>query len=195
MSFLQQLNDVQRDAVRATEGPVMIVAGAGSGKTRVLTYRTAYLLEQGIRPENVLALTFTNKAANEMKGRIADLVGPSSRGIWMGTFHSIFARILRFEAERIGYGRTFSIYDTDDSQTLIKSIMNDLGVSAQQYTPAGIRSRISVAKNSMISPATIAIPTGDRSGQLLKRCGRGNSTKKRLTIRTTAKLPQRFRIS
>jgi DNA helicase II / ATP-dependent DNA helicase PcrA len=153
MSFLQQLNDVQRDAVQATDGPVMIVAGAGSGKTRVLTYRTAYLLQQGVRPDSVLALTFTNKAANEMKGRIAELVGPSSRAIWMGTFHSVFARILRVEAERIGFARSFSIYDTDDSQSLIKTIMNDLGISAQQFSPAGIRSRISVAKNSMISPA------------------------------------------
>jgi DNA helicase II / ATP-dependent DNA helicase PcrA len=153
MSFLQQLNDVQRDAVQATDGPVMIVAGAGSGKTRVLTYRTAYLLQQGVRPDSILALTFTNKAANEMKDRISDLVGPSSRSIWMGTFHSIFARILRIEAERIGFARTFSIYDTDDTQSLIRSIMNDVGISPQQYSPAGVRSRISVAKNSMIPPA------------------------------------------
>ncbi len=153
MSFLQQLNDVQREAVCATKGPVMIVAGAGSGKTRVLTYRTAYLLQQGVRPDSVLALTFTNKAANEMKNRIAELVGPASRAIWMGTFHSTFARILRMESERIGYSRTFSIYDTDDSQSLIKTIMNDLGVPQQQFPPAGIRSRISMAKNSMVSPA------------------------------------------
>ncbi len=172
MSFLQQLNDVQRDAVTATEGPVMIVAGAGSGKTRVLTYRTAYLLQQGVRPDSILALTFTNKAANEMKGRIVELVGPSSRAIWMGTFHSIFARILRIEAERIGYGRTFSIYDTDDSQSLIKSIMNDMGVSAQQYSPAGIRSRISVAKNSMVSPADYRKgahdPASQRAGDIFE---------------------------
>jgi DNA helicase-2/ATP-dependent DNA helicase PcrA len=172
MSFLQQLNDVQRDAVEATEGPVMIVAGAGSGKTRVLTFRAAYLLQQGTRPESILALTFTNKAANEMKGRIADLVGPSNRAIWMGTFHSIFARILRIEAERLGYTRTFSIYDTDDSQSLIKSIMNDLGISAQQYPPAGIRSRISVAKNSMISSADYQKgahdPAAQRAGEIFE---------------------------
>ncbi len=150
----------------------MIVAGAGSGKTRVLTYRAAYLLQQGIRPESILALTFTNKAANEMKGRIADLVGPSNRAIWMGTFHSIFARILRIEAERLGYTRTFSIYDTDDSQSLIKGIMNDLGVSAQQYPPAGIRSRISVAKNSMISSADYQKgardPAAQRAGDIFE---------------------------
>ena len=172
MSFLQELNDVQRDAVTATEGPVMIVAGAGSGKTRVLTYRTAYLLQQGARPDSILALTFTNKAANEMKGRIAELVGPSSRAIWMGTFHSIFARILRIEAERIGYGRAFSIYDTDDSQSLIKSIMNDMGVSAQQYSPAGIRNRISMSKNSMVSPADYRKgahdPTSQRAGDIFE---------------------------
>jgi len=169
MSFLEQLNAVQRDAVSATDGPVMIVAGAGSGKTRVLTFRAAYLLQQGIRADAVLALTFTNKAADEMKSRIAELIGPASRALWMGTFHSIFARILRFEAERLGYQRTFSIYDTDDSLGLIKNIMNDLSVSQQQYTPSGIRGRISMAKNSLIPPAeyrrtardTTAVRTGD----------------------------------
>ncbi len=169
MSFLEQLNAVQRDAVSATDGPVMIVAGAGSGKTRVLTFRAAYLLQQGIRADAVLALTFTNKAADEMKSRIAELIGPASRALWMGTFHSIFARILRFEAERLGYQRTFSIYDTDDTLGLIKGIMNDLSVSQQQYTPSGIRGRISKAKNSLIPPAeyrrtardTTAVRTGD----------------------------------
>ena len=169
MSFLEQLNAVQRDAVSATDGPVMIVAGAGSGKTRVLTFRAAYLLQQGIRADAVLALTFTNKAADEMKSRIVELIGPASRALWMGTFHSIFARILRLEAERLGYQRTFSIYDTDDSLGLIKSIMNDLSVSQQQYTPSGIRGRISMAKNSLIPPAeyqrtardTTAVRTGD----------------------------------
>jgi DNA helicase-2/ATP-dependent DNA helicase PcrA len=183
MSFLHQLNDVQREAVTATEGPVMIVAGAGSGKTRVLTYRTAYLLEQGARPDSVLALTFTNKAANEMKQRIATLTGPASRAIWMGTFHSIFARILRMECERIGYTRTFSIYDTDDSQSLIKSIMNDMGVSPQQFPVAGIRSRISMAKNSMVSPAdyrkgahdVTAQRTGDLFEEYERRLFRNNA--------------------
>ncbi|MEK7671355.1 MAG: UvrD-helicase domain-containing protein, partial [Bacteroidota bacterium] len=150
-SFLNQLNPVQREAVTTIDGPVMIVAGAGSGKTRVLTYRTAYIISQGKRPESILALTFTNKAASEMKERIISLVGPESRSIWMGTFHSVFARILRFEAEHLGYERNFSIYDTDDSQQMIKSIMNSLNISQQQFPPNGIRSRISSAKNQMIS--------------------------------------------
>lgn len=151
-SFLDSLNPVQRDAVTAIDGPVMIVAGAGSGKTRVLTYRTAYIISQGKRPESILALTFTNKAAQEMKERIISLVGPESRSIWMGTFHSIFARILRFECEHLGYSRNFSIYDTDDSSQMIKSIMNSLNISQQQFPASGIRSRISSAKNQMISP-------------------------------------------
>ena len=151
-AFLDALNPVQREAVTTIEGPVMIVAGAGSGKTRVLTYRAAYILAQGKRPESILALTFTNKAANEMKERIISLVGPESRSIWMGTFHSVFARILRFEAEHLGYARNFSIYDTDDSQQMVKSIMNALNISQQQFPPSGIRQRISAAKNQMISP-------------------------------------------
>ncbi len=152
MSFLQELNPVQRDAVSAVDGPVLIVAGAGSGKTRVLTYRSAHLIDQGIAPQSILALTFTNKAAGEMKTRIVSLVGEGSRGIWMGTFHSIFARMLRFEAERIGYQRSFTIYDSDDSLSLIRSIMNSFGIPGQQFSPQGVRSRVSLAKNSMISP-------------------------------------------
>ena len=152
MSFLEELNPVQREAVSAIDGPVLIVAGAGSGKTRVLTYRAAHLIDRGIAPQSVLALTFTNKAAEEMKGRIAGLVGEGSRGIWMGTFHSIFARLLRFEAERLGYQRSFTIYDSDDSLSLIRSIMNSLGIPGHQFSPQGVRSRISLAKNSMVSP-------------------------------------------
>ncbi|HTY58103.1 MAG TPA: UvrD-helicase domain-containing protein, partial [Bacteroidota bacterium] len=152
MSFLQELNPVQREAVSAIEGPVLIVAGAGSGKTRVLTYRTAHLIDTGIAPQSILALTFTNKAAEEMKSRIAALTGEESRRIWMGTFHSTFARILRFEAERLGYQRNYTIFDSDDSLSLIRSIMNSLGIPSQQFSPQGVRSRISLAKNSMISP-------------------------------------------
>lgn len=152
MSFLHQLNPAQREAVQALEGPVMIVAGAGSGKTRVLTYRAAYLIDRGIPPESILALTFTNKAADEMKSRIVSLVGEKSRAIWMGTFHSIFARVLRFEAEHIGYSRSFTIYDTDDSLAAIKGIMDHLGIPQQQFSPQEIRSRISRAKNSMVTP-------------------------------------------
>jgi DNA helicase II / ATP-dependent DNA helicase PcrA len=161
MSFLEELNTVQRQAVEAVDGPVMIVAGAGSGKTRVLTYRTAYLLQRGVRPESVLALTFTNKAAEEMKVRIADLVGAASRALWMGTFHSLLARMLRFECEPLGYTRNFSIYDSDESLSLIKGIMNDLQVSQQQFTPSGIRSRISTAKNGMVSPAELQRQASD----------------------------------
>ena len=161
MSFLEELNTVQRQAVEAVDGPVMIVAGAGSGKTRVLTYRTAYLLQRGVRPESVLALTFTNKAADEMKVRIADLVGAASRALWMGTFHSLLARMLRFECEPLGYTRNFSIYDSDESLSLIKGIMNDLQVSQQQFTPSGIRSRISNAKNSMVTPAELQRQASD----------------------------------
>jgi DNA helicase-2/ATP-dependent DNA helicase PcrA len=160
-SFLDSLNPVQRAAASALDGPVMIVAGAGSGKTRVLTYRTANIIAQGKRPESILALTFTNKAAKEMKDRIVALVGPESRSIWMGTFHSVFARILRFEAEHLGYERNFSIYDTDDSQQMVKSIMNALNISAQQYPPSGIRHRISQAKNQMLSPKVFMASAAD----------------------------------
>ena len=151
MSYLDQLNPVQRDAVTTVDGPVIIVAGAGSGKTRVLTYRTAHLLTLGNRPDSVLALTFTNKAAREMKDRIAALVRGESKNIWMGTFHSIFARILRREGEHLGYGRNFTIYDPDDSLALVKNIMNRLKISQQQFNPHAIRARISSAKNQMIS--------------------------------------------
>jgi DNA helicase-2/ATP-dependent DNA helicase PcrA len=151
-SFLDQLNAVQREAATTIDGPVMIVAGAGSGKTRVLTYRTAFIISQGKHPGSLLALTFTNKAAQEMKARIISLVGPESAGIWMGTFHSLFARILRFECVHLGYERNFSIYDTDDSQQMVKSIMSALNISAQQFPPSAIRSRISTAKNQMTSP-------------------------------------------
>ncbi|HWY97575.1 MAG TPA: UvrD-helicase domain-containing protein, partial [Bacteroidia bacterium] len=120
--FLTHLNSEQRGAVEATEGPVMIIAGAGSGKTRVLTYRIAHLLNKGVDPYRVLSLTFTNKAAREMKERIAHLIGDHARDLWMGTFHSVFARLLRREATKIGYPANFTIYDTDDSKTLLKSI-------------------------------------------------------------------------
>ena len=170
MSFLNDLNPVQREAVTSLDGPVMIVAGAGSGKTRVLTYRTAYLVHLGVPPASILALTFTNKAAGEMKHRIASLVGDGSKPLWMGTFHSFCARLLRFEAERLGYTRNFTIYDTDDSQALVRGIMQSFGISQQQFSPSGIRSRISVAKNQMLSPAkyreTGNDPLVERTGQV-----------------------------
>jgi DNA helicase II / ATP-dependent DNA helicase PcrA len=152
MILLQELNSSQRDAVRATSGPVMVVAGAGSGKTRVLTYRIAYLLKQGIHPGKILALTFTNKAANEMKNRINTLL-KSERAIpWMGTFHSVFARILRQEAHLVGYHRSYSIYDTEDALGLVRSIMNDLNISQQQYHPKAILNTLSSAKNRLLPP-------------------------------------------
>jgi DNA helicase-2/ATP-dependent DNA helicase PcrA len=155
MHILDGLNPIQRQAVQTVDGPVLIVAGAGSGKTRVLTHRTAYLLAQGTRVDAILALTFTNKAASEMKERIAALVGPASKALWMGTFHSMCARILRTEGHRLGYDRNFTIYDADDSLALIKAVMNDRGISQQQYAPTGIRARISLAKNSFVTPAAM----------------------------------------
>jgi len=151
-TYLEELNPVQREAVECTEGPVMIIAGAGSGKTRVLTYRIAHLLKKGADPFNILSLTFTNKAAKEMKERIAKIVGQSeAKNLWMGTFHSVFARILRSEAEKIGYPTSFTIYDTDDSKSLIKTILKEQGLDDKIYKPGMVLSRISSAKNNLIS--------------------------------------------
>lgn len=154
--FLQELNPVQREAASVVDGPLLIVAGAGSGKTRVLTYRIAYLINLGVPAYRILALTFTNKAAGEMKNRIISLVGEKSRQIWMGTFHSMFARILRKECERIGFTRNFTIYDADDSLSLIKNIQRSLGISSQQFNPNAMRSRISAAKNRCITSEEFA---------------------------------------
>ena len=132
----------------------MVIAGAGSGKTRVLTYRIAYLIQQGVDPFQILALTFTNKAAKEMKERIGKLVGEhEARNIWMGTFHSIFARILRSEADRIGYPRNFSIYDTADSKSLLKDILKEMSLDDKIYKPSLVQHRISSCKNNLISAA------------------------------------------
>ena len=151
VEFLSELNDAQRAAATHVEGPMMVIAGAGSGKTRVLTYRIAHLIAQGVDPFSILALTFTNKAAREMKDRIATVIGESeARNIWMGTFHSIFARILRIESERINYPRNFTIYDTADSRALIKDIVKGLGLDDKVYKPASIQGRISNAKNNLI---------------------------------------------
>src|ERR1700679_202571 len=154
--FLAHLNDEQRRAVEATEGPVMIIAGAGSGKTRVLTYRIANLLKQGVDPFRVLSLTFTNKAAAEMKERIIELIGGEARNLWMGTFHSVFARLLRREADKIGYPQNFTIYDTDDSKSLIKSITKELGLNDSTYKASSLLGRISMMKNMLISAETYA---------------------------------------
>lgn len=154
MDYLNELNDSQRKAVEATEGPVMVIAGAGSGKTRVLTYRIAHLINKGVDPFNILSLTFTNKAAQEMKERIGKIVGYSeSRNIWMGTFHSVFARILRTEAEKIGYPQNFTIYDTQDAKNLIKTILKEQGLDEKIYKPNLVYNRISSAKNNLLSAA------------------------------------------
>lgn len=151
MDFLKELNSSQQEAVLNTEGPSLVIAGAGSGKTRVLTYRIAQLLSQGIPAYKILALTFTNKAAREMQKRISDLVGSEiAANLWMGTFHSIFSKILRFEAEKLGYTSSYTIYDTQDSKNLIKAIVKDLRLDDKVYKPNSILGRISMAKNNLI---------------------------------------------
>ena len=151
-SLFESLNKEQQIAVEKTDGPVMVIAGAGSGKTRVLTYRIAYLLQKGVDPFNILALTFTNKAAKEMKSRIGDLVGYQlARNVWAGTFHSVFARILRSEADKLSYPRNFTIYDTDDSKNLIKTIVKEGNQDPKIYQASHILGRISSVKNNLIS--------------------------------------------
>ncbi len=150
--MMKDLNDVQQKAVAHTDGATMVIAGAGSGKTRVLTYKVAYLIEKGVDPFNILALTFTNKAAREMKERITQLVGPDARNVWMGTFHSVFARILRIEGHRLGYPSNFTIYDTDDTKRIIKTILKENNLDDKEYTPNFVLNRISGAKINLISP-------------------------------------------
>lgn len=151
MDFLKELNSSQQEAVLNTEGPSLVIAGAGSGKTRVLTYRIAQLLSQGVPAYKILALTFTNKAAREMQKRIAELVGAEvAANLWMGTFHSVFSKILRFEAEKLGYTSSYTIYDTQDSKNLIKAIVKDLRLDDKVYKPNSILGRISMAKNNLI---------------------------------------------
>ncbi len=166
--YLKDLNKVQQDAVVSTEGPSLIIAGAGSGKTRVLTYRIAHLLKQGARPSTILALTFTNKAAREMKERIGAVMGANmARYLWMGTFHSIFARILRIEHEIIGYPSNFTIFDSADSKSLLKTIIKGFELDDKTYKPGSVASRISMAKNNLITPQAYAnnaeIRTADKS--------------------------------
>ncbi len=151
MDYLSSLNEPQYEGVVNTEGPAMIIAGAGSGKTRVLTYRIAYLIkEKGVDPFNILSLTFTNKAAKEMRARIEQVAGLNARNLWMGTFHSVFARILRTEADRLGYPSNFTIYDTDDSKSLIRSIVKEFGLDDKVYKPNVVLNRISGAKNRLV---------------------------------------------
>ncbi len=163
--FLSDLNEAQQQAVVNYEGPSLVIAGAGSGKTRVLTYRIAHLLNQGIPPRNILSLTFTNKAAREMKERIGKLVGPElAKWLWMGTFHSIFARILRSDGSFLGYPTNFTIYDSSDSKSLVKKIIKEMNLNDQIYKPNEIFSRISSAKNNLITPAAYF-----SSSQLIER--------------------------
>ena len=152
MSYLEELNDAQRSAVLHKEGPSMVIAGAGSGKTRVLTYRIAHLIHGGVDPFNILALTFTNKAAREMKTRISKIVGDNeAKNLWMGTFHSVFAKLLRFEGHHLGFPSNFTIYDTQDSQRLISSIIKEMGLDKDIYKHKQIQQRISAFKNSLIT--------------------------------------------
>jgi len=150
--YLNDLNEVQREAVEQITGPALVIAGAGSGKTRVLTYRIVHMLNKGIHPSSILALTFTNKAAKEMKNRIAEIVGfGTTKYLWMGTFHSTFAKILRYEHKAIDYPSSFSIYDSQDSKNLIKSICKNLNIDIKEYKPNEILSRISFAKNNLVT--------------------------------------------
>ncbi|MEJ5302193.1 MAG: UvrD-helicase domain-containing protein [Bacteroidales bacterium] len=168
--ILSQLNEAQREAVKNIEGPVMVIAGAGSGKTRVLTYRIAYMISQGIDPFNILALTFTNKAAREMKDRMLRLVNNREAGnVWMGTFHSIFARVLRVEGRHLGYESNFAIYDNEDSKRLLKDIVKNLNLDPKVYTPSWLLNRISAAKSSLIGAdeynSSEELATEDRKAQ------------------------------
>src|SRR5512133_3013665 len=168
--YLNDLNDSQRQAVINTEGPSLVIAGAGAGKTRVLTYRIVHLLQKGVPAGKILALTFTNKAAREMKERIVRVADPQvARYLWMGTFHSIFARILRMEGERLGFKSNFTIYDTTDSKSLIRSIIRELNLDDNVYKPGLVASRISAAKNNLITAGMYA---GDSSVQEYDRSSR-----------------------
>jgi len=151
LDYLEGLNPEQKAAVQQIKGPVMIIAGAGSGKTRVITYRVAHLIRNGVDSFNILVLTFTNKAAREMRERINALVGPEAKNIWMGTFHSVFAKLLRVEADKIGYPNNFTIYDTDDSKSVLRAILKEMSLDDKLYNPNFVHNRISAAKNNLVS--------------------------------------------
>ena len=157
--FLKELDVSQKEAVICTEGPLMVLAGAGSGKTRVLTYRIALLMHKGVDPFNILALTFTNKASKEMRHRIERIVGPEARNLWMGTFHSVFAKILRMEADKIGYQKNFTIFDSDDSKNMVKTIIKEMNLDDKLYKHSIIYNRISSAKNNLITAQEYAAQT------------------------------------
>ena len=152
MIDLEKMNPPQRQAVLTTEGPLLVLAGAGSGKTRVLTHRIAYLLDKGVPPWAILAITFTNKAAREMKERVEGLVGDAASEVWVSTFHACCARILRRDIEKLGYQRSFSIYDDDDQMSVIKQILKEQNLGDKAYPPREIKSAISDAKNRLLTP-------------------------------------------
>src|SRR6478752_7197004 len=157
INYLDELNEPQREAVTHINGPLMIIAGAGSGKTKVITTRIAHLMANGVDAFNILALTFTNKAAAEMKERIERILGGTeARNLYIGTFHSVFARILRAEATKIGYPNNFTIYDTDDAKSVVKTVINELNLDDKQYKPSTVYNRISSAKNALVGPAEYA---------------------------------------
>src|ERR1700704_1410039 len=155
--YSSELNDRQKEAVLHKNGPIMIVAGAGSGKTKVLTTRIAHLMAQGVDAFHILALTFTNKAAKEMKERVEKILGNNeARNLYIGTFHSVFARILRAEAPKLGYPHHFTIYDTDDAKSVIKTVVNELNLDDKHYKPNIVYNRISTAKNALVGPLEYA---------------------------------------
>ena len=166
---LDTLNDPQREAVLTTEGPLLVLAGAGSGKTRVLTFRIARLIEQGVYPWQILAITFTNKAAAEMRERLAGLVGGSSRGMWVSTFHSMCVRMLRADADKLGFTQSFTIYDTDDLKRLYKEIMAELDIDPKRYPVNSLMNRISQAKNELIVPRDFSVQATDPVGKVAAR--------------------------
>src|SRR5580693_7565006 len=156
--YLSGLNERQKEAVLHINGPLMIVAGAGSGKTKVLTTRIAHLMANGVDSFHILALTFTNKAAKEMKERVERILGNNeARNLYIGTFHSVFARILRAEAPKLGYDRNFTIYDTDDAKSVLKTVINELNLDDKHYKPNIVYNRISQAKNGLITPGEYAL--------------------------------------
>ena len=164
------LNGPQRQAVECTEGPLLVLAGAGSGKTRVLTYRIAHILEDlNVAPWEILAITFTNKAAAEMRERLQGLVGPRSRGMWVSTFHSMCVRMLRADAERLGFSKSFTIYDTDDQKRLYKEIMAELDIDPKRFPINALMNRISTAKNELKVPGNFAKEANDPVGKVAAR--------------------------
>src|SRR5699024_426809 len=160
--LLKGLNEEQRNAVIHTEGPLLIMAGAGSGKTRVLTHRIAYLIEEkGVSPRSILAITFTNKAAREMKDRVSQLIGPESEYMWVSTFHSMCVRILRRDIDRIGYNRNFSILDSADQLSVIKQVLKDLNIDPKKFDPRAMQGRIGALKNELVTPETFMEQVGN----------------------------------